>query len=192
MTLWVTSNAGISLASWGRLCSKEGSGVCSKSVSPLYGNTFCWESDAWTLLVCSDVAADNWSDFGQASSFNLSSLTACVSFRSLNAVARALFVVSRRIELSRRILLQETKCRISSRQFDKMANREFNWIEVFHLKFHILLTLHLGIILFNDQLDAQFFFAYVYFNSLHVSSIQVLIIRRLNCINKISGICHSM
>ena len=35
--------------------------------------------------------------------------------------------------------------------------------------------MHLGIILFNDQLDAQFFFVYVYFHSLHVSSIQVLI-----------------
>ena len=58
--------------------------------------------------------------------------------------------------------------------------------------FYVLLTALLGIILFNDQLDAQFFFVYVYFNSLHVSSIQVLIIRRLNCINTISGICHSM
>jgi len=51
---------------------------------------------------------------------------------------------------------------------------------------------HLGIILFNDQLDAQFFFVCVYFNSLHVSSIQVLIIRRLSCVNTTSGICHSM
>ena len=58
--------------------------------------------------------------------------------------------------------------------------------------FYVLLTVHLGIILFNYQLDAQFFFVYVYFNSLHVSSIQVLVIRRCNCINTISGICHSM
>jgi len=43
------------------------------------------------------------------------------------------------------------------------------------------------LVLFNDQLDAQFFFVYVYFNSLHVSSIQVLIIRRFNCINTISA-----
>jgi len=49
-----------------------------------------------------------------------------------------------------------------------------------------------NIILFNDQLDAQFFFVYVYFNSLHVSTTQVRIIRRFNCINTISGICHSM
>jgi len=45
-------------------------------------------------------------------------------------------------------------------------------------------------ILFNDQLETQFFFVYVYFSSLHVSSIQVLIIRRFNFINT-SGICHS-
>ena len=32
-----------------------------------------------------------------------------------------------------------------------------------------------------------FVYMYVYFNSLHVSSIQVLIIRRFNCINTISG-----
>ena len=45
--------------------------------------------------------------------------------------------------------------------------------------------------LFNDQLDAHFFFIYVYFSSLHVSSIQVLIIRRINFVNKISSIFHS-
>ena len=59
-------------------------------------------------------------------------------------------------------------------------------------KFYVLLTVHLGIIPFNDQLDAQFVFVYVYFNSLHVSSIQVLIIRRFNSINTIPDICHSM
>ena len=47
------------------------------------------------------------------------------------------------------------------------------------------------ILLFNDQIDAQFIFVYVYFNSLHVSSIQVLIIGIFNCINTISGIRHS-
>jgi hypothetical protein len=51
---------------------------------------------------------------------------------------------------------------------------------------------HLGIILVNNQLDAQFFFLYVYFNSLYVSSNLVLIIRRVNCINTTSGICHSV
>ena len=56
----------------------------------------------------------------------------------------------------------------------------------------MLLTVHLGIIPFNDQLNAQLFFVYVYFSSLHVSSIQVLIIRRFSCINTISGICRSM
>ena len=57
--------------------------------------------------------------------------------------------------------------------------------------FYVLFTVHLGIVLFNDQLDAQCFLIYVYFNSLHVSSIQVFIIRRFNCINTISGMCHS-
>ena len=44
------------------------------------------------------------------------------------------------------------------------------------------------LILFNEQLDARFFFVYVYFNSLHVLSIQVHIIRRFNFVNTISGI----
>ena len=48
------------------------------------------------------------------------------------------------------------------------------------------------IILRDDQLDALLCFVYVYFTSLHVLSIQVLIIRRFNCINTISGICHSV
>ena len=60
-----------------------------------------------------------------------------------------------------------------------------------HEEFYVLLTVHLDIILFNEQLDAQFIFVYVYFKPLHVSSIQVLIIRRFNRINTISGICHS-
>ena len=62
-----------------------------------------------------------------------------------------------------------------------------------YIKYYVLLVFHLGIILFNDdQLDTQlFFFVYVYFNSLHVSGIQVLIIRRFNFINTISCIRHS-
>ena len=47
-----------------------------------------------------------------------------------------------------------------------------------------------GIIFANNQLDAQFFFMYIYFCSLHVSGSRVPIIRRINCINVISGICH--
>ena len=46
--------------------------------------------------------------------------------------------------------------------------------------FYVLLTVHLGIILVNNQLEAQFFFLYVYFDSLHVLSNPVLIIRRIN------------
>ena len=59
--------------------------------------------------------------------------------------------------------------------------------------FYVLLTVqHLGIISVNNQLDAQFFFAYVYFCSLHVSGSHVPIIRRINRINTTSGICHSV
>jgi hypothetical protein len=45
-------------------------------------------------------------------------------------------------------------------------------------------------LLINNQLDAQFFFMYVYFYSLHVSGSHVPIIRRINCIDMTSGICH--
>ena len=53
--------------------------------------------------------------------------------------------------------------------------------------FYVLLTAHLGIILFNDQLDTHFFFVYVSFNLLYVLSIQVLITRRFKCTNTTSG-----
>ena len=47
--------------------------------------------------------------------------------------------------------------------------------------------MHLGITLVSNQLDAQFFSVYVYFDTLRVSSNHVLIIRRINCINTTSG-----
>jgi hypothetical protein len=60
------------------------------------------------------------------------------------------------------------------------------------VEFYVLFAVHLGIIRVNDQLDAQFFFIYVYFNSLHVSSNLVLIVWRINCINPTSGMCHTV
>ena len=55
---------------------------------------------------------------------------------------------------------------------------------IYFTEFYLLLTVqHLGIIFVNSQLDAQFFFMYVYFCSLHVSGSHVPIIRRINCIN---------
>jgi len=57
------------------------------------------------------------------------------------------------------------------------------------VEFYVLLTVQLGIILVNNQLEAQFFFVYVYSKYLHVSSTRVLIIRRINCINT-SGVYH--
>jgi hypothetical protein len=43
------------------------------------------------------------------------------------------------------------------------------------------------ILLANNQPDALFY-VFIYFTSLHVSSITVLIIRRSNCINTSSGV----
>jgi len=60
------------------------------------------------------------------------------------------------------------------------------------IQFYVLSTLHLGIFFVNNQLDTQFFCIYVYFYSLHVSDSHVPIIRRINCINTTSGICHSV
>jgi len=54
----------------------------------------------------------------------------------------------------------------------------------------ILLTVHLGTIFVDNQLDAQFFM-YIYFCFLHVSGKHVLI-RRIYCTNTTSGICHSV
>jgi len=59
-------------------------------------------------------------------------------------------------------------------------------------EFYVFLTVYLITIFVNNKLDAQFFFLiFVYSNSLHVSSNQVLIIRRVNCISTTSGICQS-
>jgi len=60
------------------------------------------------------------------------------------------------------------------------------------LGFYVLLTAHLDTILANNQLDAQFFFTYVNFYSLHISGSHVPIIGRINCINTTSGIRHSV
>jgi hypothetical protein len=44
-----------------------------------------------------------------------------------------------------------------------------------YLKFYIILTVYLRIIVVGNQLDAQFLLLYVYLNPLHVSSNYVLI-----------------
>ena len=51
-------------------------------------------------------------------------------------------------------------------------------------------TIVTGIIVTNNQLDAQLILCIFYFDSLHVSSNLVLIIRRVNCIDTTSVICH--
>ena len=44
----------------------------------------------------------------------------------------------------------------------------------------------------DDDDDEDLFLIFVYSSSLHVSRNQVLIIRRISCINTTSGICHSV
>ena len=63
--------------------------------------------------------------------------------------------------------------------------------------FFILVPVHLDKIPINNQPDAQFslyiyIYIFIYFDSVHVSNNLVLIIRRVNCINTTSGICHSV
>jgi hypothetical protein len=53
-------------------------------------------------------------------------------------------------------------------------------------------TQNIGSFFVNNQLDTHFFSMYVYFYSLHVSGSHVPTIRRINCINTTSGICHSV
>ena len=57
---------------------------------------------------------------------------------------------------------------------------------IFHPHHFLVLThqlRHSNLLFVNNKLDAQFFFMYVYFYSLHVSGSHVPIIRRINCIN---------
>jgi len=61
---------------------------------------------------------------------------------------------------------------------------------MFSYLFYVLLTVHLGTIFVNNQLDTQLSFMHVYFSSLHVSGSHVPIIRRTNFINTTSGTCH--
>jgi hypothetical protein len=66
--------------------------------------------------------------------------------------------------------------------------------QTYWVRFYVLLTVHLGSVHVNNQLNAQFFLKYIYSNSLHVSSTPVFIIRRINCINHLNAelnpICH--
>jgi hypothetical protein len=70
---------------------------------------------------------------------------------------------------------------------DHICVPELNVIE-----FNVMLTVHLGTIFVNNQLDAKLFFMYVYFYSLYVSGSHAPIIKRINCANTKSGICNSV
>ena len=77
-------------------------------------------------------------------------------------------------------------------------------ISSFHTRINMLLPvccLHCGIFCFVDRASyyglckwptwrTVLFHIFVYSNSLHVSSNQVLIIRKVDCIDTTSGICH--
>ena len=58
--------------------------------------------------------------------------------------------------------------------------------------FRVLRTTHSYSLFVNNQLDTQFFFMYFNLYSLRVSDSSVSIIRRINCINKTPGLCHSV
>ena len=63
------------------------------------------------------------------------------------------------------------------------------FIMLLHVRRNMMSNIPLSVLV-NNQLDAQFFSVYVYFDTIHASSNHVLIIRRINCINTTSGICH--
>jgi hypothetical protein len=74
---------------------------------------------------------------------------------------------------------------------EKRSSQYIFWRNrICHIRFDDLMfcseTVHLGTVFVNNQLDAQFFFMYVYFCSLRVSGNHVPIIRRINCINTTS------
>ena len=66
------------------------------------------------------------------------------------------------------------------------------WSKYYNRQLSPIRQYYSDIIFANNHLGAQLFFMYVYFYSLHVSGSHVPIIRRINCINATSGICHSV
>ena len=71
------------------------------------------------------------------------------------------------------LIIKAKRCTISRLYFGKQIYMfRTDLLSIIRSLFYVLLTVLLDTILFNDQLDAQFFFVYVYFNSLHVSSIK--------------------
>jgi hypothetical protein len=77
-------------------------------------------------------------------------------------------------------------------KFKKSATWPWRWVQYVLPKHGFVIPTRHGehprTIFLNNQLDAQFFFLYVYFYSLHVSGSHVPIIRKINCINTTSGI----
>ena len=59
-----------------------------------------------------------------------------------------------------------------------------------YMEFYILVTMHLGIILINIRLDAQYLL-HIFISILYISSNLALIIRRVSCINT-TCMCQSV
>jgi len=78
------------------------------------------------------------------------------------------------------------------KQFDQILSLAYSFKYNSNITiFYLLLTVHLSIILDNDQLDTHllyFILQYVYYNPVPRFEHYMLIIRRLNCIYGASGI----
>jgi len=75
---------------------------------------------------------------------------------------------------------------INSQQFVvavTLARKCKSLIYCAYIYIYIYIYIWYNLIFVNNQLDAQFFFMYVYFYSLHVSDSYMSIIRTINCIN---------
>ena len=105
---------------------------------------------------------------------------------SLNKMLKNIHILKVTAGGTKQILLYSIHCALKSEE-----DTEKEVYQRVKALFCVWLTAHLGLVLVNNQLDAQFLFVCIYSNSLHVSSTPVLIIRRINCINAMSGICRS-
>jgi hypothetical protein len=112
-----------------------------------------------------------------------------VFIRNISPSAKYLWQVNSQMSAKASTNHHHVKCPL---MLSDMIDNCIAWTNFSCADFYVYLTVHLGIIFLNDQLDAQLFFIYVYVYSLHVSGSHVPIIRRINCINTASGICHSV
>jgi hypothetical protein len=136
--------------------------------SPCVDITMCWWQGLWGLIHCSFVVLYGcctlWSQF--------------LAYSSAREWISTIFWIGWGIKSVTKLMIL---CGLEQIWPCQIIN---TW--ACFLKFKLLLK-----ILVNDQLDVLFQYVY-YFSSLHVSNNPVLIIRRINCINTSSGMCHSV